>query len=187
MRFNRMYHSLRLLACRTPRKRAAYLKKHNILGSIGENCKWGPWLVPLYPELIRIGNNVHVHKTAKIVTHDMLNRFLKIREPNADFGHGEKLGCVELKDNVYIAMNVTVMPDVCINEDCIISAGSVVTSDIPANSVASGIPAKPTGRFDMFVALRKMSKSQCLPVKNQELAPELAEEAWARFKRRREK
>ncbi len=187
MRAKRMYHSVRLLLLRKPTKRAAYLKKHNILGAIGDNCKWGPWLVPLYPELIRLGNNVHVHKTAKIVTHDMLNKYLKKREPNADFGHGEKLGCVELCDNVYIAMNATVMPDVRINKDCLITAGSVVTSDIPENTVASGIPAKPAGRFDMFVALRKMSKAQCLPVKNQELAPELAEEAWARFTKRRDK
>ena len=187
MRAQRMYHSIRLLLLRKPTKRAAYLKKHNILGSIGENCKWGPWLVPLYPELIRLGDNVHVHKTAKIVTHDMLNRFLKIREPNADFGHGERLGCVELCDNVYISMNVTVMPDVRINKDCIISAGSVVTSDIPANSVASGIPAKPTGRFDMFVALRKMSKGQCIKVKNQEMEASVAEEVWNKFSRRRDK
>ena len=187
MKAERMYHSLRLLLIRGGAKRARYLKKHNILGAIGDNCKWGPWLVPLYPKLIRLGNNVHVHKTAKIVTHDMLNRYLKTREPNADFGQGEKLGCVELMDNVYIAMNVTVMPDVRINKDCIISAGSVVTSDIPENSVASGIPAKPTGRFDMFVALRKMSKKQCLPVKNQTLEDSVAEEAWERFTKRREK
>lgn len=182
-----MYHSVRLLLLRKPVKRAAYLKKHNILGSIGENCKWGPWLLPLYPELIRLGDNVHVHKTAKIVTHDMLNRFLKTRNPNDDFGHGEKLGCVELCDNVYISMNVTIMPDVRINKDCIISSGSVVTSDIPANSLAAGNPAKPTGRFDMFLALRKMSRSQSIKVKNQEIAPEVAEEVWNRFNKRRDK
>ena len=84
-------------------------------------------------------------------------------------------------------MNVTVMPDVRINKDCIISAGSVVTSDIPENSLASGIPAKPTGRFDMFVALRKMSKGQCIPVKNQELEDAQADEVWARFTKRRDK
>lgn len=186
-RFVRAYHSVRLFLIRGGAKRAAYLKKHDILGSIGDNCKWGPWLVPLYPKLIRLGNNVHVHKTAKIVTHDMLNRYLQTREPNADFGHGEKLGCVELMDNVYIAMNVTIMPDVRINKDCIISAGSVVTSDIPENSVASGIPAKPTGRFDMFVALRKMSRGQCLKVKNQQLEDAQADEMWSRFTKRRDR
>ena len=162
MRFNRMYHSVRLLLLRRPVKRAAYLKKHNLLGSIGDGCRWGPWLLPLYPELIRVGNNVHVHKTAKIVTHDFLNRYLKTRNPDTDFGHMEKLGCVELGDNVYISMNVTVMPDVRINKDCIISAGSVVTSDIPENSLASGNPPKSVGRFDMFMARRRMSKGQAI-------------------------
>jgi acetyltransferase-like isoleucine patch superfamily enzyme len=185
MKFNRMYHSIRLLLCRTPRKRAAYLKTHNILGSMGENCKWGPWLVPLYPELIRVGNNVHVHKTAKIVTHDMLNAYLKTRNPQMDFGHRERLGCVELQDNVYIAMNTTVMPDVRINKDCIVTAGSVVTSDIPENSIATGNPAKVVGRFDMYVAFRRMGKGQNVPFKNQELPREIAEDKWAKFEKKR--
>jgi len=187
MRFTRMYHSLRPLMLRRPAKRAAYLKKNNILGSMGDNCKWGPWLLPLYPELIRLGDNVHVHKTAKIVTHDFLNRFLKTRNPDQDFGHPEKLGCVELMDNVYISMNVTVMPDVRINKDCIISANSVVTSDIPENSLASGNPAKPVGRFDMFMALRKMSRGQSVKVKNQEIEAAVVEEMWARFHKKHDK
>jgi acetyltransferase-like isoleucine patch superfamily enzyme len=186
MKASRMYHSIRLLLCRKPYKRAQYLKKNNILGSIGEDCRWGPWLLPLYPKLIRLHNNVHVHKTARIVTHDMLNNFLKTRDPEVDFGHREKIGCVELMDNVYISMNVTVMPDVRINKDCIISAGSVVVSDIPENSIASGVPAKPTGRFDIFVALRKMSQGQRVEFKNQELADAAAEEEWSRFIRRRQ-
>lgn len=187
MRFERMYHSVRLLLLRKPIKRAAYLKEHNILGSMGDNCRWGPWLLPLYPELIRLGDNVHVHKTAKIVTHDFLNRFLKMRNPDADFGHVEKLGCVELMDNVYISMHVTVMPDVRINKDCIISAGSVVTSDIPENSLASGNPAKPVGRFDMFMALRKMSRGQSIKVKNQEIEDFVVDQMWERFYKKRDK
>ena len=187
MRFNRMYHSVRLLLLRRPAKRAQYLKKKQLLGSIGDDCRWGPWLLPLYPELIRLGNNVHVHKTAKIVTHDFLNRYLKTRNPDSDFGHPEKLGCVELMDNVYISMNVTVMPDVRINKDCIISAGSVVTSDIPENSLASGNPAKPVGRFDMFMALRKMSRGQSIKVKNQEIEDAVVKEMWERFHRKHDK
>ena len=186
MRADRMYHSIRLFLLRSPAKRAQYLKDHDILGNIGENCRWGPWLVPLYPKLIRLHNNVHIHKTATIVTHDVLNRFLMTRRPGDDFGFKEKLGCVEMMDNVYISMNVTIMPDVRINEDCIISAGSVVSSDIPSNSIASGIPAKPVGRFDMLVALRKMSKAQRVPFKNQALEDSLAKQEWDRFLARRD-
>ena len=181
-----MYHSTRLLLCRRPYKRAQYLKKHDILGSIGDNCRWGPWLLPLYPKLICLHNNVHVHKTAKIVTHDLLNRFLMIRDPKADFGFRETLGCIEMMDNVYISMNVTVMPNVRINEDCIISAGSVVVSDIPKNSIAAGVPAKPTGRFDMFAALRKMGKGQRHQFKNQELDDSIADIEWSRFRAKRD-
>ncbi len=186
MRMQRMYHSIRLLLLRTPGRRTAYLKKHQLLGAIGENCRWGPWLLPLYPKLIRLHDNVHVHKTARIVTHDMLNRFLKTRDPDLDFDPVERIGCVELMDNVYIAMNVTVMPNVRINRDCLITAGSVVTSDIPENTVASGVPAQPVGKLDKLAAIRRMTGKQCASFKNQELPDEAAEAEWKRFLKRRD-
>lgn len=184
MRAKRMYHSIRLFLCRTAGKRANYLKKHHLLGGIGNNCKWGPWLLPLYPELIKLGDNVVVHKTARLVPHDMLNGFFNRCNPELGFGSSEKLGCIELQDNVFIAMNVVIMPNVRINKNCIISAGSVVASDIPENSVASGVPAKPTGRFDMIMALRKMGKGQIVKFKNQELPDDIAKEEWKRFENR---
>lgn len=181
----RLYHSLRLLFIRSAFKKAEYLKKHDILGGIGDNCKWGPWLLPIYPKLIKIHNNVVVHKKALLVPHDVLNRFLNNAYPDSDFGHYEKVGCIELMDNVYIAANVTVMANVRVNENCIVSAGSVVASDIPANSLASGIPAKPVGRFDMFVALRKMAKNQTVVFKNQYLPDEMVISEWEKFEKRR--
>ena len=185
MRRERLYHSFRLLLIRSARKRAAYLKKHDILGSIGENCIWGPWLIPLYPKLIKLHDNVRVHKLSKIVTHDVINGFLKNARPDVDFGATERLGCVELMDNVYIGMNCVIMPDVRINKNCIISAGSVVSSDIPENSVASGNPAKVVSRFDVYMAFRRMSKSQNVAFKNQELDDALAAEQWVKFDKKR--
>ena len=176
-----MIHSLRLLMTRKIRKRTEYMKKHNIIGSMGEQCVWGPWLVPLYPKLIKLHNNVTVHKTAKIITHDWINTFLKKSKPDYDFGPVERIGCVELMDNVYIAANVTILPDVRIGPNCIVTAGSVVTGDIPENSIASGIPAKVVGRFDMYLALRRMNKSQAVSFKNQELPDDLAEAQWEKF------
>ena len=184
MKVDRFYHSFRLLLCRTPRKRAAYLKKNDILGGIGENCFWGPWLLPLYPKMIVLHDNVHVHRSTRILTHDMLNRFFTMCNPDVDFGHREKLGCVELMDNVYLAMNTIVMPNVRINKNCIVSAGSVVSSDIPENSMASGIPAKVVGRFDMFMALRRMGKAQTYKFKNQELPDSIAKAEWEKFLKR---
>lgn len=176
-----------MLFLRSPRKRTKYAKEHDLFGAMGENCVWGPWLVPLYPKLIKMHNNVRVHKTAKLVTHDVINNFLQMSNPGSDFGHEERLGCIELMDNVYIGMNVTIMPDVRINKNCIVSAGSVVTSDIPENSVVAGNPAQVIGRFDMYCALRKMSKNQNVAFKNQELPDSLAIEQWLKFENKRNK
>lgn len=185
MRAERMYHSLRLLMIRRAKKRAEYLKKHNVLGGMGENCIWGPWLVPLYPKLIKLGNNVCVHRSAKIITHDLVNAFLMRAQPGVDFGARERLGCVELEDNVYISMNSVVMPDVKIHKNCIVSAGSVVSSDIPENSIASGNPAKPVGRFDVYMAFRRLSKTQSVKFKNQALTDDLALQQWEKFTKKR--
>lgn len=186
MKAERLYHSFRLLLCSSYRKRAEYLKKHNVLGSIGDNCLWGPWLLPLYPKLIRLHDNVKIHKTALLVTHDVLNRHLKECFPTKDFGHYEKIGCIELMDNAYVSMYSIVMPDVRVNKNGIISAMSVVTSDVPENTIVSGNPAKPVGRTDLFAALRSMSKGQTVKFKNEELPDEIAEQKWEDFIKRHE-
>jgi acetyltransferase-like isoleucine patch superfamily enzyme len=49
---------------------------------------------------------------------------------------------VIIGDNVWIGMNVVVLKGVTIGENALIAAGSVVVSDIPANSMAAGNPAR---------------------------------------------
>jgi len=51
-------------------------------------------------------------------------------------------GPVVIKDNVWIGESVAIMPGVTIGENSIIGANSVVTNDVPENSVAAGVPAK---------------------------------------------
>lgn len=180
----RLYHSIRLRLIKSKAKRAEYLKKHNILGAIGENCMWGPWLLPVYPKLIRLHNNVFVHKNVRLVPHDMVNRFLKTVYPGADFGNNETLGCIEIMDNVYISTAARINANVRIGKNCIITAGSVVTSDIPENSVVAGVPAKPIGSFEMFAALRKMKNKQTSKFKNQHLNQEIIDAEWEKFDKR---
>ena len=44
--------------------------------------------------------------------------------------------------NVWIGANVTVLPGVTIGDNAVIAAASVVTRDVPANTVAVGSPAR---------------------------------------------
>ncbi len=51
-------------------------------------------------------------------------------------------GAVTIGNNVWLGNNVCVMPGVTIGDGVIVGANSVVTHDIPAYSMAVGIPAK---------------------------------------------
>ena len=49
---------------------------------------------------------------------------------------------VNIKDGVWVGANTTILPGVTIGENSVIGAGSVVTKDIPPNSLAMGVPCK---------------------------------------------
>lgn len=55
---------------------------------------------------------------------------------------------IHIKQNVWLAANVVVLPGVTIGENSAIGAGAVVVNDIPPNSVAVGAPAKVIKTFD---------------------------------------
>ena len=48
---------------------------------------------------------------------------------------------IKVGDNCWFGGNVVVLAGVTIGPGCVIAAGSVVTKDIPANSVVAGVPA----------------------------------------------
>ncbi|MCD7855434.1 MAG: sugar O-acetyltransferase [Clostridiales bacterium] len=45
-------------------------------------------------------------------------------------------------DRVWIGANVTILPGVTIGDNAIIAAGAVVAKDVPADSIAAGVPAR---------------------------------------------
>lgn len=49
---------------------------------------------------------------------------------------------IKIEDHVWIGTNVIILKGVTVGEGSIIAAGSVVTKDIPKNSLAAGIPAR---------------------------------------------
>jgi maltose O-acetyltransferase len=49
---------------------------------------------------------------------------------------------IVIKDNVWICMDSLILKGVTIGENSVVAARSVVTRDIPPNSLAAGIPAK---------------------------------------------
>ena len=54
----------------------------------------------------------------------------------------EKASPIVVGDNCWFGANVSVMPGVKIGNGCVMGAGSVVTKDVPDNSLVTGVPAK---------------------------------------------
>ena len=50
---------------------------------------------------------------------------------------------VVIGQNVFIGLNCVVLKGAAIGDNSVIGAGSVVAGNIPANTLAAGVPAKP--------------------------------------------
>jgi acetyltransferase-like isoleucine patch superfamily enzyme len=94
---------------------------------------------------ILIGDNCMIASNAYITDsdwHDIYNRI--------SIG---KTAPVKIEDNVWIGDSVIVCKGVTIGQNSIIGAGAVVVSDIPANCVAAGNPAKVVKKLDLLQPL----------------------------------
>ena len=74
LRYRRLVHTLGLCIQRGATKRGNYLRKHHVFKSRGKNVSYMLRKVPLYPELISIGNNVNISNNVSLITHDAYNQ-----------------------------------------------------------------------------------------------------------------
>ena len=183
----RMIQTIRLFLARGNAARGRYLKKNKIFAEMGENVRFQPRLIPLYPELIKFHNNIVIAAGVRLITHDasyaVLNRLGRGKFP-------EPVGCIEIMDNVFIGYNSTILPNVRIGENVIVGACSVVAGDLEPNGVYVGSPAKKIGSFDDFVAKRsKIHEEFAYPYveHNQRITKEEIQRAWKLFSAERSK
>lgn len=83
---------------------------------------------------VTIGKNVRIAPYTIILDSD----FHDIKD---HFAEG-KTSSVTIKDNVWIATRSTILKGVTIGENSVVAAGSVVTRDVPPNTIVGGVPAK---------------------------------------------
>jgi acetyltransferase-like isoleucine patch superfamily enzyme len=62
-------------------------------------------------------------------------------EPDAAIYHNLRTGSIEIGRNTWLCPKATVTRDAKIGSHCIVGSGSVVVGEIPAGSLASGVPA----------------------------------------------
>ena len=80
-----------------------------------------------YPQLITIGNNSVIGYNTTILTHEILvNEY--------------RYGRVDIGSHTLIGANVTILPGVKIGHNVIIKAGTIVSKDVPDDTIAFGNP-----------------------------------------------
>lgn len=158
--FNKIYKSIKMrLAYRNTKSYTNYLRKNGV--SIGKGLVISGRISDreidlTRPSLVTIGDNVSINRHFILMTHDFvsgvfLNKF-------SDFIPSS--GAVTIGNNVRFGANCTVLKGVTIGDNCFIGAGSIVSNDIPDNSVANGNPCKVVCSIDTFY---KMRQEACKP------------------------
>ncbi|MBR6162780.1 sugar O-acetyltransferase [bacterium] len=104
--------------------------------SVGKRFYANYNLVLLDSAEIIIGDNVMIAPNVSIYT---VNHPLHHTDRNKFF---EQAKPVKIEDNVWIGGNVVILGGVTIGKNSVIGAGSVVTKNIPSNSLAFGNPCK---------------------------------------------
>ncbi len=104
--------------------------------------------------LITIGDNVTLAPKVHILAHDASTK------PALGY---TRIGTVNIGSNVFIGASTTILPGVNIGDNVVIGAGSVVSKDIPENSVAVGIPAKVVCSYNDYIN-RKKVEMETVPV-----------------------
>lgn len=104
------------------------------------------------PGLITIGDNVSITADVSILTHDFCSSVF--RQKYYDYVSGRSK--VVIGNNVYIGQKAMILRGVTIGDNVIIGAGAIVTTDVPSDSVAAGIPARVVCTLDEYYQKRKM-------------------------------
>lgn len=132
----------------------------------------------------KIGDNFNIWSNSVLSPHNKINNNVKIHcncfiesselSDGVFFGPGviitddlhpvcprwkECLGGAKIGKNASIGGNVTILPGIEIGHDALIGAGSVVTKNIPPQSVAYGNPAKVTKKVSELKCLKKLYRT----------------------------
>ena len=103
---------------------------------------------------IRVGKNVFINACCKfqdqggirIGDNCLIGHNVTLATINHDFNPANRAAMypepIKIGNNVWIGSDVTVLAGITIEDGAIIGAGSVVTKDVPANTIVAGNPAR---------------------------------------------
>ena len=93
-----------------------------------------------HAHMIYIGEYAHITSGCRLLCHQRDISDYCVGDNAASLRY--RTGEIHIGKGVMIGMETTIMPGVTIGEGAIIGAGSLVSRDIPAWTIATGVPAK---------------------------------------------
>lgn len=128
----------------------------DLIGQMGEGCAIKPPFLCDYGEFIILGDRFFANYGCKLVDGGTIRfgddvlvgpgcTFVTVNhalEPDRRLAGVMQCSPITVGNNVWFGAEVTVCPGVTIGDNCVIGAGSVVVSDIPANTLAVGNPCR---------------------------------------------
>ncbi|MCD8385995.1 MAG: acyltransferase [Bacteroidales bacterium] len=93
-----------------------------------------------HSNLITLEDHAHIASGTRLLCHQRILKDYCVGDDYAKLGY--RYGEIILKKGSLVGMESFVMPGVTIGEGAIVGAGSLVTKDVPAWTIATGRPAK---------------------------------------------
>jgi len=106
----------------------------------GKNCHFGSKYFGSEPYLIEIGNDFKTSANVKYITHDGSVNVLRNLYP--ELKDIDLFAKIKIGNNVFLGLDVVVLPGTIIEDNVIVGAGSIVRGHLQRNSVYAGVPVK---------------------------------------------
>ncbi|MEO8726793.1 MAG: DapH/DapD/GlmU-related protein [Acidobacteriaceae bacterium] len=125
------------------------------LASVREDVEIGEYTI--IGRGVTVENKVKIGKRCKIETEAYITALSEIEDscfvaPEVSFTNDNFLGRtkdrfkyhkgITLKKGARVGANATFLPGICVGEDALVAAGSVVTRNVPSRKIVCGSPAK---------------------------------------------
>lgn len=116
-----------------------YIDEHNTYLEIGKNTTFENTTISIADmnNKVIIGEDCMFAAGTKILAGDFHSIIDLNTKRRINYGYS-----VVLKNHIWVGLNAKILKNVTIEENSIIAAESLVTNNIPANSIVGGVPAK---------------------------------------------